>query len=375
MGWSSLVAACALSLALVACGGGTGHHPGTSAGTTRDSSATREYRTGSSATDAAHAFLATYANPNGRVVRIDQGGDTVSEGQAYGMLMAAAVGDRARFQAIWDWTRSHLEQSSGLFAFHWQDGRVVDVQPATDADLDVARALLVAACRFGDGRFRAEAAQVGRAILAHEVARAGRFQILLAGPWAKRAGSLVFNPSYVDPTTLDALARATGDARFSAVAAGSTAVVNQLTRPLPPDWAIVDPRTGQATPVAAASSTSGPGLFSFDAPRTLVRFAEGSSPSEARAVARAWSVFSATAPADIVTEHQLSGAPAGSDKSPVTLAGVAGAAKAAGDGKAVSGLLAEAQTLNAQHPTYYGSAWVALGKLLLTSNLLQPCPS
>jgi hypothetical protein len=34
----------------------------------------------------AAAFLATYARPDGRVVRPDQGGDTVSEGQAYGTL-------------------------------------------------------------------------------------------------------------------------------------------------------------------------------------------------------------------------------------------------------------------------------------------------
>ena len=27
-----------------------------------------------------------------------------------------------------------------------------------------------------------------------------------------------------------------------------------------------------------------------------------------------------------------------------------------------------------EHPTYYGGAWVALGRLLLTTDLLQPCP-
>jgi len=33
---------------------------------------------------AAESFLDRYVEPDGRVVRLDQGGDTVSEGQAYG---------------------------------------------------------------------------------------------------------------------------------------------------------------------------------------------------------------------------------------------------------------------------------------------------
>ena len=44
---------------------------------------------------AAQRFLRRYVMPDGRVSRIDQGGDTVGEGQAYGMLMAAAIGDES----------------------------------------------------------------------------------------------------------------------------------------------------------------------------------------------------------------------------------------------------------------------------------------
>ena len=43
---------------------------------------------------AARSFLARYVNPNGRVVRRDQGGDTVSEGQAYGLLLSQVAGDQ-----------------------------------------------------------------------------------------------------------------------------------------------------------------------------------------------------------------------------------------------------------------------------------------
>ncbi len=76
---------------------------------------------------------------------IDQGGDTVGEGQAYGMLLAAAIGDAQRFDTIWGWTKDNLRRPDGLISFLWRNGHVLDPQAASDADLDATRALLVAA--------------------------------------------------------------------------------------------------------------------------------------------------------------------------------------------------------------------------------------
>jgi endo-1,4-beta-D-glucanase Y len=370
----AVVLASALAISLASCGSSQRQ-------TTTVTAATRPSGPGAPpnasptklATDAAYSFLDSYTTDGGRIQRTDQGGDTVGEGQAYGMLAAAAVGDQQRFDRIWAWTKSNMLRSNGLLAFHWVGGRVVDPHPAADADLDAARALLLAGCRFRRPDLRAAGVRIGDSVLAQETARAGPLDVLIAGPWANMGSHLVFNPSYVDPTTLDALAGATGNPRFRAVATGSTQLVNELTRPLPPDWSMVDSATGQVTPVSAASSTSGPGMFTYDAPRTLVRFAVDPGSAGQAAVARAWGVFRYTQPQDIVTEHQLSGAAVGTSHDAVTLVGAAGAAKAAGDGAAVPALLAEAQQLNAQHPTYYGSAWVALGRLMLTTNLLQPC--
>jgi len=366
-------AACVLALFAAACG--SSHTPTSTVTTARPptpggpSNATPAKL----ATDAAYAFLDGYTTDGGRIQRTDQGGDTVGEGQAYGMLAAAAVGDQQRFNSIWSWTKKNMQDSDGLLAFHWVGGRVVDPHPAADADLDAARALLLAACRFHRPDLRRAGVRIGDSVLARETARAGSIEVLLAGPWANMGSHLVFNPSYVDPTTLDALAAATGDVRFRAVVAGSTQLVNELTRPLPPDWSIVNAATGQVTPVSAASSTAGPGMFTYDAPRTLVRFAVDPTPVGRAAVARAWGVFKYTQPRDIVTEHELSGTAVGTSHDAVTLVAAAGAAKAADDTAALLPLLAEAQQLNAQHPTYYGSAWVALGRLMLTTSLLQPC--
>src|SRR5262245_23564514 len=84
------------------------------------------------ARDTGRAFLDEYVEPDGRVVRRDEGGDVVSEGQAYGMLIAVAIGDETRFRSIWGWTKAHLRRTDGLLAWRWADGSVTDVNSAAD---------------------------------------------------------------------------------------------------------------------------------------------------------------------------------------------------------------------------------------------------
>jgi hypothetical protein len=52
----------------------------------------------------------------------------------------------------------------------------------------------------------------------------------------------------------------------------------------------------------------------------------------------------------------------------------AGAAQAAGKTADAARLLDAAEKLDKQTPTYYGAAWVALGRVMLTSDLLDACP-
>jgi endoglucanase len=59
----------------------------------------------------------------------------------------------------------------------------------------------------------------------------------------------------------------------------------------------------------------------------------------------------------------------------VTLVAAAAAAKASGHGGSAIRLLDAAGALERAQPTYYGAAWVALGRLLLTTHRLdvRPC--
>jgi endoglucanase len=313
-------------------------------------------------------FLSRYVDGDGRVVRRDQGGDTVSEGQAYGMLIAAGLGDWSHFDSIWGWTQAHLRRPDGLLAWRWAGGRVVGQEAASDADLDAARALLVAGCARDRPDLRRAGVALGRAVLAHETARRGSQVILAAGPWAT-GQPVAVNPSYLDPATLHALAVASGDRAFTQVADDGRALVARLATPLPPNWATVD-AGGNVTPSGPPGQAVA-ATYGFDAARTLVRLAVDPDPAGRRLAAAAWPVFRQQRPDDIVLERNLNGSPAGGSRTPLALVAAAGAAHAAGDHRAVGRLLRAAAALDRRQPTYYGAAWVALGRLLLTTDRLS----
>ena len=320
---------------------------------------------------AAQHFLNRYVMSDGRVVRIDQGGDTVGEGQAYGMLLAAAIGDSTRFDAIWMWTQNNLRRPDALISFLWRDGHVVDPQAASDADLDASRALLVAACRFHRPALRQQALQLGKAIMNVEVASSQGQPVLTAGPWAITP-QLIVNPSYFSPASFLALRAASGDSRWSSLAASSRSITGTLTSPparLPPDWARLE--GGRVVPIGSPSDPQATPRFGFDAVRTLVRMAEDPDPAGRQLAARAWPVFAGQDPTKLPVTHTLSGRPIGDILHPVALVAAAGAADAAGQPAARDGLLDEAEALDRRSPTYYGAAWVALGRIMLTTNLLD----
>jgi len=324
---------------------------------------------------ATRAFLRAYVDPDGRVVRRDQGGDTVSEGQAYGMLLAVAFDDHARFASIWRWTRDHLMLPDGLLASHWADGRVTSALPATDADLDAAQALVLAAQRFSVPAYRRQGAALARSILARETAITPVGPVLVAGPWARTEPAVV-NPSYFSPRAYADLARVDPDPRWRMLVGSSRAVVARLigsdgsspARALPPDWAAVPPAHPIANP---GNPYGGPsGTSSFDAVRVAVRFAASCRTADRRLAAALWPLYRAAPGRDA---YSLSGTPLTHLTHAASFVAAAAAARAAGHPAVAARLLDDAQAANRAHPTYYGAAWLALGRALLTTAALGSC--
>jgi endoglucanase len=328
-------------------------------------------RANRAAIDAARRFLATYVERSGRVVRRDQGGDTVSEGQSYALLLAQVAGDYGALRRIWRWTAAHLWRPDGLLASHADATHVIDPEPATDADLVAAWAL---ALSHGDAaaEYHRQARRIAAAVLVHETVWPGGRPVLAAGPWATgRPASL--NPSYWARPAFAALAPATGDRRWAAIAKSSVGDVRVLSGgggALPPDWARLDGRTMSPTP----SPNGQPSAVQYgpDAQRLVVWLASSCDPAARRLAAGWWPMLSSDATAQalaLTTDGRIVAA----GPSPLALVAAAAAAHAAGQTAARNRLLDWAEAVERQYPSYYGAAWVALGRALLEGRMLTTC--
>ena len=333
-------------------------------------------------------FLDEYVEPDGRVVRRDEGGDVVSEGQAYGMLIAVAVGDETRFRSIWKWTRTHLRRADGLLAWRWADDTVTDVNSAADADLDAARSLVLAGRRFNAPDLAKDGRRLGVAILQTETVAvgtgvanasdvdppgawvAGSGRILVGGNWATTPPYVV-NPGYFSPRAERELFEASADRRWTDITRTQRVLGWQLigTGMLPPDWATVS-EVGHAVPTGPV--TGGPIRFGLDAARLPVRFAE-SCDREDRALAGAMRPV-LTAPGENPALRNLNGSAASNWQHPVALVAAAATEQGAGNPDGAVERLDAAAQLEQRSPTYYGAAWVALGRIMLTTSLLGECP-
>lgn len=341
------------------------------------------------ARDAGRQFLHEYVEPDGRVVRRDEGGDVVSEGQAYGMLIAAAVGDQTRFRSIWEWTKTHLRRADGLLAWRWADSKVTDANSAADADLDAARSLVLAGRRFDAADLSEDGRRLGVAILENETVAvgtataspsdvdppgtwvAGSGRILVGGNWATTAPYVV-NPGYFSPRAEGDLFEASADPRWMDITRTQRVLGWQLigTGMLPPDWATVS-EVGHAVPTGPVTGGV-PIRFGLDAARLPVRFAE-SCDREDRALAGAMRPVLA-ASGEVPALRNLDGSAASNWQHPVALVAAAATEQGAGNPDGAVGRLDSAAQLEQRLPSYYGAAWVALGRIMLTTSLLGECP-
>ncbi len=310
------------------------------------------------AQSASEEFFADYVGPDGRVVRTDQGGDTVSEGQAYALRLAVGDGDAFGFDRVWAWTRDNLQMSSGLFAWRWQDGAVVDAEPVADADLDVAVALAQASGRFGRPDFADDARRIATAVLEQETVEAGGRLALVAGPWA--VADRIVNPSYLAPCDDEVLGSVTKDLRWLRLRDDAVALLGQqLSTGLPSDWSVLD-ATGALHAIAEPEDPTGPGRYGLDAARVPARLWGCDT---GRALATQLWPHVQHLPADgAYSAYALDGTALDPRPHPLGLIAGALSAGAVGDRSRASDLIGLAARLEHARPSYYGAAWLGLAE-------------
>ncbi len=197
-----------------------------------------------------HQFI----DAEGRVFRPYNQDDTVSEGQAYAMLMAVALDDQQTFDRVFNWAKQHLSRSERfgdhLLAWHWDvDKGVTDWNSAADAEVDMALALLLAHARWQDQQYRRDALPLLQDILALETDVIGGERYLLPGNWRVETEAWLLNPSYFSPAHFRLFYAVTGDERWNELLRSTYTFLNRLslqaTIPvrsgLVPDWIGIDP--------------------------------------------------------------------------------------------------------------------------------------
>ncbi|MEN3794796.1 glycosyl hydrolase family 8 [Fulvimarina sp. MAC3] len=138
-------------------------------------------------------YRSVFMSADGRIIDRENGSISHSEGQGYGMLIAASVGDRASFDKLWDWTERELQiREDSLTAWKWDPSaapHVTDRNNATDGDLLIAWALLRAFDRWGVPDHKREAKAIIDDIVRFTVVANDKGRIILPGAQGFDAGS------------------------------------------------------------------------------------------------------------------------------------------------------------------------------------------
>lgn len=231
-------------------------------------------------------YKQNYLEPgSNRTLDKQRGNVTTSEGQSYTMLRAVWVDDKPMFDSSWKWTKDNLDRPDDQ-VFSWIFGKLPDgsygilkdqggVNTASDADTDIAVALLFASNRWGDETYLNEARGIINDIWAHDVITIDGKPYMAASSseTISSSNTAVINPSYLTPFAYRMFAKINPEHDWSGLVDTSYNVLlasmgDKLDKPessgLPPNWIFIDKKTGKILPANATNLSSD---FSYDALR------------------------------------------------------------------------------------------------------------
>lgn len=150
-------------------------------------------------------YKTEFMENNERVISNNYGG-TISEGQSYALLKAVWMKDKDTFDKTWQWTKTNMKRKEDhLFGWRWgkKEGStsgLIETENATDADQDIAYALLLAGERWGNPKYINEAKKIINDIWQKNVVEGHDRYYLTAGTWAGfYQDGVTLNPSYFAP--------------------------------------------------------------------------------------------------------------------------------------------------------------------------------
>lgn len=201
-------------------------------------------------------FARIYIQADGRVVDHGAEGISTSEGQSYALFSALVADDKARFDRILKWTVDNLAQGNlGVHLPAWKWGksskgewRVLDMNPASDADLWIAYSLFQAAVHWKEKTYRDMAATMLKNIARREVVDLPEMgSMLLPAPYgfALDATTWRLNPSYLPVQLLRYFATVDKGGPWSEIAQNTFRMIAATSnKGLVPDWVLYGVQKG-----------------------------------------------------------------------------------------------------------------------------------
>ncbi len=191
-----------------------------------------------------HDYREAFITGDGRVIDVGNGGVSHTEGQGYGMLLAVAANDRATFDRLWGWTRTHLSRPNDpFFSFRWNDAStppIPDINNASDGEVLIAWALARADQRWHDEAYRKEAIILASAIRALLLRQSAIGTVLLPGMEGfEHPTHITVNPSYWIFPAFRALDRIDPSRQWDELSESGQALLSEGrfgAAGLPPDW-------------------------------------------------------------------------------------------------------------------------------------------
>ena len=198
---------------------------------------------------------------DGRVMDFFQENATTSEGQSYALLRAVWLNDKATFDLVWAWTQQNIQnrENDVLFAWKWgkdphsDDWKTLDTTQASDADQDIALALLMANKRWEEARYKQQALAILTDFWRYNVVQSKLGPVVLpGGDWYKTDTAIpvntILNPSYFSPATYRLFAEVDTSHPWQQLANTSYKILQKsqtLSKTkLSPDWVMLNRTTG-----------------------------------------------------------------------------------------------------------------------------------
>ncbi len=226
-------------------------------------------------------YKVQFINSDGRNLDHSQNDITTSEGQSYALLRSVWIDDKKTFDKVWYWTKNNLQRSDKLFGWKWgerQDRTYGFIEnggsnSASDADSDIALALILASRRWNDDSYKSQALPILNSIWNEETIEILGKRYLTAGNWATSQSAVQINPSYFTPYSWRIFAQVDPKHNWTSLLdpayallyeSGSSPLDKGSSVGLPPDWLEIERNDGSLRASSVSNATTN---YSYDAMR------------------------------------------------------------------------------------------------------------